>query len=255
MSAKADDATTITIASTTSTENSGLFDVLLPAFTKQSGIKVRVVAVGTGQAIKLARNGDADILFVHHRTSEEAFVADGFADRRHDVMYNDFVLVGPKEDPANIRSVKAAAKALKKIFATKAPFVSRGDESGTHKTERALWTMAGIKASGLKTRWYREVGAGMGAALNSAAAMNAYTLSDRATWLKFANKQNLTILLEGDPKLFNEYGIMLVSAKKFPHVKTGPAKVFVQWITGKAGQNLIASYKIKGQQAFFPNAQ
>ena len=245
----------ITVASTTSTENSGLFDELLPKFQKETGIEVRVVAVGTGQAIELARNGDADVLFVHHKPSEEQFVADGFGVERHEVMYNDFVIVGPAADPAGIKDSKDAVDALAKIAAAKAPFASRGDDSGTHKAELALWQKAGIDVAGASGTWYRETGSGMGPTLNTAAGMDAYALTDRGTWLSFENPQNLEILVEGDPRLFNQYGIILVNPEKHPHVKADLGQKFVDWVLSDEGQDAISAFKINGQQAFFPNAK
>jgi len=245
----------ITVASTTSTQNSGLFEYMLPIFTKKTGIKVHVVAVGTGQAIKLARKGDADVLFVHHKPSETKVVADGIGVKRFDVMYNDFVIIGPKADPAKIKGSKKAADALKKISASGTLFASRGDNSGTNKKELELWKDAGVDVKAASGKWYRETGSGMGATLNAASGMGAYTLSDRATWLNFKNKADLAILTEGDPVLFNQYGIMRISDKKFPHVKTKMAQTFVDWVISKDGQQVIAEYKIKGHQAFFPNAQ
>jgi len=244
----------ITVASTTSTQNSGLFEYMLPIFTKKTGIEVHVVAVGTGQAIKLARNGDADVLFVHHKPSELKFVADGFGVKRFDVMYNDFVVVGPGSDPAGISGMKDVAAALKRVADAKAPFASRGDNSGTNKKEIELWKAAGVDAAAASGSWYRETGSGMGATLNTTAGMNGYTLSDRATWLNFKNKGDLKILVEGDPRLFNQYGIILVSKKKFPHVKADLGQQFIDWVLSPEGQKVIGDYKIKGQQAFFPNA-
>lgn len=245
----------ITVASTTSTANSGLFDAILPVFEKQSGIQVRVVAVGTGKAIRLARSGDADVLFVHHKPSEEKFVADGFGIERFDVMYNDFVLVGPKSDPAGISSAETATEALAKISASQSPFASRGDDSGTNKKERSLWKAASIDPTSASGTWYRETGSGMGATLNVASGMNAYAMTDRATWLKFKNRGDLEILTEGDPALFNQYGIILVNEKKHPHVKSALGQQFVDWIVSETGQTLINDYKIKGEQAFFANAR
>lgn len=245
----------ITIASTTSTENSGLFGHILPAFTRASGIQARVVAVGTGQAITLAQNGDADVLFVHHTPSEEKFVAEGFGVKRYDVMYNDFVLIGPASDPAQITGLEDATSALRKIARAKAPFASRGDDSGTHKKERGLWKEAGIDVEAISGDWYRETGSGMGATLNTASGMDAYVLSDRATWLKFGNKGTLKILAEGDPKLFNQYGIILVNPEKHSHVKVTEARAFIDWVLSEQGQTLIGEYTIEGQPAFFPNAQ
>ncbi len=245
----------ITVASTTSTENSGLFAHILPLFTEASGIDVRVVAVGTGQAIKLAKNGDADVLLVHHKPSEEAFVAEGYGVERFDVMYNDFVLVGPATDPAGVRGLAEAPTALARIAAAEAPFASRGDDSGTHKKELGLWLAAGVDAAAASGTWYRETGAGMGATLNTASGMDAYALSDRATWLKFANKGSLEILVEGDPELFNQYGVILVSPQRHPHVKAGEGEAFIKWLTSPAGQAAIAAYRIDGAPAFFPNAR
>jgi tungstate transport system substrate-binding protein len=245
----------ITVASTTSTENSGLFAFLLPKFTEQTGIEVRVVAVGTGQAIKLAENGDADVLFVHHKPSEEKFVGAGHGVERFDVMYNDFVIVGPESDPAGIKGSDDAAAVLQRIAEAQAPFVSRGDDSGTHKKERSLWGEAGVDVDAASGGWYRETGSGMGATLNTASGMNAYTLSDRATWLKFGNKGTLTILAEGDPKLFNQYGIILVNPQKHPHVKAELGQRFIDWVLSRQGQQTIGEYRIDGHPAFFPNAK
>jgi tungstate transport system substrate-binding protein len=245
----------IVVASTTSTQNSGLFDHILPKFTEKTGIEVRVVAVGTGQAIRLARNGDADVLLVHHRPSEEKFVAEGFGVKRHDVMYNDFVIVGPKTDPAGIGGMTDAAAALTKIADAKATFVSRGDDSGTHKKELGLWGDTGVDTAAASGSWYREVGAGMGATLNSAAGMSAYTLSDRGTWLSFKNRDDLTVLVEGDERLFNPYGVILVNEKKHPQVKSEMGQEFVDWLLSPAGQSEIASFKVNGEQLFHPNAK
>ena len=245
----------ITVASTTSTENSGLFGHLLPVFQEKSGIEVRVVAVGTGQAIELARNGDADVLFVHHKPSEEKFVADGFGVERHEVMYNDFVIVGPAADPAGIKGDKEVVDAMNKIAAAEAPFASRGDDSGTHKAELALWQEAGVDVAGASGTWYRETGSGMGPTLNTAAGMDAYALTDRGTWLAFDNRQNLAILVEGDPRLFNQYGIILVNPAKHPHVKTELGQTFIDWVLSDEGQDAIGAFKINGEQAFFPNAK
>ena len=244
----------ITVASTTSTQNSGLFKVLLPAFKKQSGIDVRVVAVGTGQAIRLARNGDADVLFVHHKPSEEKFVAEGFGVERRDVMYNDFVIVGPKLDPAGIRGLKDALQAFQKIADSKSIFASRGDDSGTNKKERGLWKAAEINVASASGTWYRETGSGMGATLNTAASMEAYSLSDRGTWLSFKNRQGLDILAFGDKKLFNPYGVILVNKAKHPHTKSVQGQAFIDWLVSAEGQKVIASYSIGGEQLFFPNA-
>ncbi len=244
----------ITVASTTSTEASGLFRHLLPGFTDQTGIEVRVVAVGTGQAIKLARSCDADVLFVHHRPSEEIFVAEGFGVSRHDVMYNDFVLVGPEADPAGIHGRADVTAALAIIAAAELPFASRGDDSGTHKKERALWTAAGVEVAAASGTWYRETGSGMGATLNTAAAMGAYALTDRGTWLAFKNRAGMAVLSEGDPRLFNPYGVILVSEAKCPHTKSAPGQAFVDWLVSPRGQAAIAAFKLNGQQLFFPNA-
>jgi tungstate transport system substrate-binding protein len=244
----------ITVASTTSTENSGLFGHILPMFQDETGIQVRVVAVGTGQAIELARNGDADVLFVHHKPSEEQFVADGFGVERHEVMYNDFVIVGPASDPAGIKGGKDAVAALENIAEAKAPFASRGDDSGTHKAELALWDEAGVDVAGASGTWYRETGSGMGPTLNTAAGMDAYALTDRGTWLSFENPQNLAIVVEGDPRLFNQYGIILVNPEKHPHVKADLGQTFIDWVLSDGGQQAIADFQINGQQAFFPNA-
>ena len=244
----------ITVASTTSTRNSGLYDYILPLFTKAAGVEVRVVAVGTGQAIKLARNGDADVLFVHHKPSEEKFVSDGFGIKRLDVMYNDFVLVGPKSDPAKAGGSRDIAKALAAVANAALPFASRGDNSGTHKKELGLWKTAGGEPKSDTGNWYRETGSGMGATLNMASAMNAYALTDRGTWLKFANKGELTILVQGDKRLFNPYGVIVVNPAKHPHVKRADAEAFANWLVSDAGQAAIAAYRIKGKQGFFPNA-
>ena len=245
----------ITVASTTSTKNSGLFDELLPKFTKETGIEVRVVAVGTGKAIKLAQNGDADVLFVHHKPSEEKFVAEGYGVKRQDVMYNDFVMVGPKSDPAKVKSTKKTTEALKMIADGKQPFASRGDDSGTNKKELGLWKMGGMNPKKDSGAWYRETGSGMGATLNVASGMNAYALTDRATWLNFKNKGDLEIVLEGDPELFNQYGIILVNPEKHAHVKKDLGQTFIDWVVGPKGQKEINAYQIKGKQAFFANAQ
>ncbi len=247
--------TFITVASTTSTENSGLFKELLPKFTAKTGIDVRVVAVGTGQAIKNARNGDADVLFVHHKPSEEKFVADGMGVKRFDVMYNDFVIVGPKSDPAGVMGSKDVAASLKKIAAAKQPFASRGDDSGTHKKELSLWKTAGIDVKGASGTWYRETGSGMGATLNVASGMGAYAMTDRATWLNFKNRGDLTIVTEGDERLFNQYGIILVNPAKHPHVKQQAGQTFVDWVISPEGQAAINAYTIGGAQAFFANAK
>ncbi|MEK0083878.1 extracellular solute-binding protein [Benzoatithermus flavus] len=245
----------ITVQSTTSTEQSGLFGHILPLFTKKTGIEVRVVAVGTGQAIKNAMNGDGDVLLCHARPDEEKFVAEGWGVQRFDVMYNDFVLVGPKDDPAHVEGGKDAAEAMKKIADARAPFVSRGDDSGTHKAELKLWQAAGVDARAASGTWYRETGSGMGPTLNTAAAMSAYTLADRGTWLSFENRGPLAILVEGDPRLFNQYGVILVNPARHPNVKAELGQKFVDWLIGPEGQAAIASYKIAGEPLFFPNAK
>ena len=245
----------IVVASTTSTQDSGLFDYLLPLFTKKTGIEVRVVAKGTGQAIDLAKKGDADVLFVHDKKSEEQFVADGFGVKRFEVMYNDFIIVGPQADPAGVKGLSDAPAALAKIAAAAAPFASRGDDSGTHKAELRLWKAAGVDVKAASGTWYRETGSGMGPTLNTAAGMEAYALADRGTWLAFKNKGDLQVLVEGDKRLFNQYGIMLVNPTKFPHVKAADGQAFVDWVISPEGQQVIANYKIEGQQVFYPNHQ
>ena len=240
----------ITVASTTSTEQSGLFKHLLPIFEKKTGIQVRVVALGTGQALDMGRRGDADVVFVHAKPLEEKFVAEGHGVRRHEVMYNDFVLIGPKSDPARVAGGKDAVRAFRQIHEAKAPFVSRGDRSGTHFAELQLWKAAGVDVAGGKGSWYRETGSGMGPALNTAAGMNAYVLADRGTWLSFKNRGELEVLVQGDKRLFNQYGIILV--RQSPKKESGQA--FIDWIVSSAGQDAIAAYQIGGQQLFFPNA-
>jgi tungstate transport system substrate-binding protein len=244
----------IVVASTTSTQDSGLFGYLLPIFKAKTGIEVKVIAQGTGQALDTARRGDADVVFVHAKAQEEKFLAEGFGVQRFDVMYNDFVLVGPKGDPAGVKG-KDIETALQTIKAKAAPFVSRGDRSGTHSAELALWKQAGIDISASKGPWYREIGQGMGAALNTAGAMNAYVLSDRGTWISFKNRGDLDIVVEGDKRLFNQYGVMLVNPEKFPSVKKELGQTFVDWLISGEGQAVIAGYKIGGQQLFFPNAE
>jgi tungstate transport system substrate-binding protein len=244
----------IVVASTTSTEDSGLFGYLLPIFKAKTGIDVKVIAQGTGQALDTARRGDADVVFVHAKPAEEKFVAEGFGVKRFDVMYNDFVLIGPKTDPAGIAGSKDILAALKTIKAKQAPFVSRGDRSGTHQAELALWKNAGVDIATDKGPWYRDIGQGMGAALNTASAMNAYVLSDRGTWISFKNRGDLAIAVEGDKNLFNQYGVILVNPEKFPHVKKDLGQTFVDWVLSAEGQKTIAGYKIDGQQLFFPNA-
>ncbi len=245
----------IVVASTTSTEQSGLFGFLLPIFQKKTGIQVRVVALGTGQALDLARRGDADVVFVHARPAEEKFLAEGHGAKRFDVMYNDFVLIGPKSDPARISGGRDIVGALKKIKAAKAPFVSRGDRSGTHIAELDLWKLAGIDIAKDRGSWYRDTGQGMGPALNTAAAMNAYILADRGTWISFKNRGELAIAVEGDKRLFNQYGIMLVNPLKHPNVKKDLGLAFVDWVISPEGQKAIADYRIGGDQLFFPNAK
>jgi tungstate transport system substrate-binding protein len=243
----------ITVSSTTSTEQSGLFKHLLPAFEKKTGIQVKVVAVGTGQALDIGRRGDADVVFVHDKVAEEKFVSEGFAEKRIEVMYNDFVLIGPKADPAKTKG-KDIQAALQKISATKATFISRGDKSGTHAAELRYWKAAGIQVSATQP-WYKETGSGMGPALNTASGMNGYILTDRATWLTFKNRGDLVILVEGDAKLFNQYGVMLVNPSKHPQVKKAEGQAFIDWIISNEGQQTIANYKVEGQQSFFPNAK
>jgi tungstate transport system substrate-binding protein len=244
----------ITVASTTSTEQSGLFGYLLPLFAQRTGISVRVVALGTGQALDVARRGDADVVFVHDKAAEEKFLSEGFATKRHDVMYNDFIIVGPKSDPAKVSGSKDLLDALRKIAAAKAPFISRGDRSGTHAAELRYWKDAGVDLAAVKGDWYREIGQGMGPALNMAAASDAYVLSDRGTWLSFKNRRDLLIAVEGDRRLFNQYGVMLVNPAKHPNVKAKDGQAFVDWLISPDGQAAIAGYKIDGQQLFFPNA-
>jgi tungstate transport system substrate-binding protein len=243
----------IVVASTTSTEQSGLFSHLLPAFKARTGIDVRVVALGTGQALDTARRGDADVVFVHDKDAELKFLNEGFGVERREVMYNDFVLVGPKNDPARIGGSKDIVAALKKIAESKAPFASRGDKSGTHAAELRLWKVAGVDPESGKGSWYRETGSGMGPTLNTAAAMDAYALADRGTWISFKNRRDLVISVEGDQRLFNQYGVMLVNPAKHPHVKKDLGMTFVEWVTSSEGQKTIADYKIDGQQLFFPN--
>jgi len=245
----------ITVASTTSTEQSGLFKHLLPMFERNSGIQVRVVALGTGQALDMGKRGDADVVFVHAKALEEKFVTEGYGVRRFEVMYNDFVLVGPKFDPAKVGGSKDIVAALQKIKAAQAPFASRGDKSGTHFAELQLWTMAGIDIAKDKGPWYRDTGSGMGPTLNTASGMNAYALTDRGTWLSFKNRGELVIAVERDQRLFNQYGVILVNPAKHPHVKKAMGQAFVDWIVSPEGQAAIAGYKIGGEQLFFPNAK
>jgi tungstate transport system substrate-binding protein len=245
----------ITVASTTSTEQSGLFRHILPVFEKKTGIQVRVVALGTGQALDMARRGDADVVFVHDKAAEEKFVAEGYGVRRLEVMYNDFILVGPKSDPAKIAGGKDILTAYKRIAAAAAPFASRGDKSGTHAAELRLWKAAGVDPTARKGTWYRETGSGMGPTLNTAAGMNAYAFTDRGTWLSFRNRGELVIAVEGDKRLFNQYGIMLVNPAKHAHVKKDLGQAFIDWVVSLEGQRAIASYKIGADQLFFPNAR
>jgi tungstate transport system substrate-binding protein len=249
------EAPSITVASTTSTEQSGLFRYLLPKFKEQTGIEVRVVAVGTGQALDIGHRGDADALLVHDKEGELRFVASGDGIDRRAVMYNDFVIVGPKSDPAGIFGTKDAAAAFRKIADAQAPFASRGDDSGTNREELRLWQAGSIDPRRAGGSWYRELGQGMGPTLNTAAAMSAYTLTDRATWAHFKNRQDLVVLVEGDPKLLNQYGSILVNPARFPHVKADLARRWHEWLTSKPGQEAIAGYQIDGQQVFFPDAK
>jgi tungstate transport system substrate-binding protein len=244
----------IVVASTTSTQDSGLFRCILPLFEAKTGVTVRVVAQGTGQALDTARRGDADVVFVHAKAQEEKFVAEGFGVKRFDVMYNDFVLVGPKSDPAKVKGSKDILAALQAINTAASPFVSRGDNSGTHSAELALWKAAGLDPASAKPAWYREIGQGMGAALNAAGATGAYVLSDRGTWISFKNKGDLEIVVEGDHKLFNQYSVILVNPAKHQHIRKDLGQAFIDWIISAEGQNAIRSCKIDGQQLFFPNA-
>lgn len=246
--------TSITVASTTSTEQSGLFRHLLPAFENKTGIQVKVVAVGTGQALDIARRGDADVVFVHDPKAEEKFIAEGAGVKRFEVMYNDFVIVGPKADPAKARG-KDVIEGLRKIAAAGAPFASRADKSGTHAAELRYWKAAGVDPAQSKTTWYRETGSGMGPTLNTASGMNAYALADRGTWLSFRNRGELEIVVEGDQRLFNQYGVMLVNPAKHAHVKEEAGRKFVDWVISPEGQKAIAAYRIGGEQLFFPNAK
>ncbi len=245
----------IVVQSTTSTQNSGLFEHMLPLFTKKTGIQVRVVAVGTGQALKNAENGDGDVVLVHSQPDEEKFVADGWGVKRYPVMYNDFIIVGPAADPAKIAGLKQAPEAFKKIAEAKVPFASRADDSGTHKAELKLWGEAGVDPKASSGTWYLETGSGMGATLNTAVGKQAYALTDRGTWLAFANKDDFKVLVEGDDKLFNQYGVILVNPTRHPNVKVKEGQAFIDWLVSSEGQAAIASYKIDGQQLFFPNAR
>lgn len=245
----------IVVQSTTSTANSGLFDAILPKFTEKTGITVKVVAVGTGQALKNAENGDGDVVLVHSRKAEDAFVASGFGVKRYDVMYNDYVLVGPASDPAQIKGIRSAAEAFGKIAAAKAPFASRGDDSGTHKAELELWKAASLDPRGAQNSWCRETGSGMGATLNTAVAMGAYALADRGTWASFQNRGTHAIVVEGDAKLFNPYGVILVNPARHPNVKAADGQAFIDWLIGAEGQAAIAAFTVGGEPLFFPSAQ
>ena len=245
----------IVVASTTSTQDSGLFEHILPLFKEKTGIEVKVVAQGTGQALETGRRGDADVVFVHAKAQEEKFVEEGHGVKRFDVMYNDFVLIGPKADPAGVAGTEDIAAAFQAIKDKQAPFVSRGDKSGTHSAELRLWKEAGIDINAAKGPWYREIGQGMGAALNTASSMNAYVLSDRGTWLSFQNRGDLGIVVEGDKRLFNQYGVILVNPEKHPSVKAEFGQAFIDWLISPEGQEAIAEYKVDGQQLFFPNAE
>jgi tungstate transport system substrate-binding protein len=254
VAATAQDQSTV-VASTTSTQDSGLFNHILPLFKAKTGITVKVIAQGTGQALDTGRRGDVDVVFVHAKPQEEKFVADGLGVKRFPVMYNDFVLIGPKSDPAGINGTKDIVAALKTIKNKEAPFISRGDRSGTHSAELALWKLAGIDIAGAdRGPWYKEIGQGMGTALNTASASNAYVLSDRGTWISFKNRGELGIAVEGDQRLFNQYGVILVNPARHPHVKRDLGQAFIDWLVSPQGQSTIADYKIDGQQLFFPNA-
>jgi tungstate transport system substrate-binding protein len=244
----------IVVASTTSTQDSGLFEHILPLFRAKTGIQVKVIAQGTGQALDTGRRGDADVVIVHAKLAEEKFLAEGFGVKRYPVMYNDFVLIGPKSDPAGVKGTKDIVAAFKALKNKGGPFISRGDRSGTHQAELNLWTLAGIDIAAEKGPWYRDIGQGMGAALNMASASNAYVLSDRGTWLSFKNKGDLLIVVEGDKRLFNQYGVMLVNPEKHPTVKKELGQQFIDWLISPEGQKVIADYKINGEQLFYPNA-
>ena len=244
----------IVVSSTTSTQDSGLFGHILPLFKAKTGIDVKVVSQGTGQALDTGRRGDADVVFVHAKSQEDKFVADGFGVKRHPVMYNDFILIGPKNDPAGVKGAKDIVAALKAIKETGAPFISRGDKSGTHSAELNLWKAAGIDIAKEKGPWYKEIGQGMGAALNTASASNAYVLADRGTWLSFKNRGDLVIAVEGDKRLFNQYGVILVNPQKHAHIKKDNGQQFIDWLISPEGQKAIADFKINGEQLFYPNA-
>jgi len=254
LSGAASSGDAIIVQSTTSTKNSGLYDYLLPLIEADTGVKANVVAVGTGQAIKNAERCDADVLLVHARSAEERFVAEGYGVSRSDLMYNDFILVGPASDPAGVAEIKSVADSLKTIALKRARFVSRGDDSGTHKAELRLWELTGVDPVESSGTWYRETGSGMGATLNIAVGMGAYAMTDRATWTKFGNKSDFTILVEGDQRLFNQYGVILVNQDRCPNVKAEAGQKFIDWLTSGKGQAAIASYKVDGKQLFFPNA-
>jgi tungstate transport system substrate-binding protein len=244
----------IVVASTTSTQDSGLFSHILPLFKARTGIDVKVVALGTGQALDTGRRGDADVVFVHAKSEEEKFVAEGFGVKRHPVMYNDFILVGPRSDPGGVGKAKDVVEALRTIKDKGLPFISRGDRSGTHLAELKLWKDAGLDMARGKGPWYKSIGQGMGAALNTASAADAYVLADRGTWLSFKNKGDLAVLVQGDKRLFNQYGVILVNPAKHPHVRKAQAQQFIDWLISRDGQDAIANYRINGQQLFFPNA-
>jgi len=244
----------IIVQSTTSTQNSGLYDHILPMFEEETGIQVNVVAVGTGQALENGRRGDGDVLLVHAKTAEEKFVAEGYGVERYDVMYNDFVIVGPAEDPAGVKGMDDAPAALAQIAEEEAVFASRGDDSGTHKKEMSLWDIAGVNPTEASGTWYRETGSGMGATLNTGTGMDAYVMTDRATWISFGNKGDHEILVEGDPSLFNQYGIIMVNPEKHPNVNVEAAQTFIDWVLSEEGQSAIASFEVQGQQLFTPNA-
>lgn len=248
------DRSFIVVQSTTSTQNSGLFDFIVPKFRAESGIEVRVVAVGTGQALKNGRNGDGDVVLVHARAAEDRFVSEGYGVERRDVMYNDFIIVGAPADPAGIAGMKDTPAALAKIAGARALFVSRGDNSGTHIKERSLWRAAGINPVGGSGKWYREAGSGMGATLNTAVGMGAYTLTDRATWISFGNRSDFRIVVEGDKRLFNPYGVMLVNPARHPHVNAAGGRAFIRWLTGAEGKAVISAYRVGGIQLFYPAA-
>jgi tungstate transport system substrate-binding protein len=252
---QAADRSFIIVQSTTSTQNSGLFGFILPKFHAKTGIEVRVVAVGTGQALKNGRNGDGDVVLVHARAAEDRFIAEGFGVERQDVMYNDFVIIGAPADPAGIRGMKDAPAALAKIASAKALWVSRGDNSGTHIKERGLWKVSGGDPAGASGKWYREAGSGMGATLNTAVGMGAYTLADRATWVSFRNRRDFAVMVEGDKRLFNAYGVMLVNPARYRHVNASGGRTFIKWLTSADGRAAISAYRVRGRQLFYPAMQ